>query len=155
VIWICIHTKLQCWLNLQLKTNIKEWHLLNGFRIMKYHTTMCGFLMWHTSTCDLWEGASCTENYGVNYHLKSWTARANILWRDSEQWVLLKHFAQNFCASPSCYRFSVINSIVHAGSSQATHNECCFALSAWYFQFACHLKLISWWFHVWTELSPE
>jgi hypothetical protein len=29
---------------------------------------------------DLWEGASCTENYSVGRHLKSWTGRANILW---------------------------------------------------------------------------
>jgi hypothetical protein len=30
VIWICIPIKWQCCLNLQFKTNIKEWHLLNG-----------------------------------------------------------------------------------------------------------------------------
>jgi hypothetical protein len=29
-----------------------------------------------------------TENYSVGRHLKSWTARANFLWRDSEQWQL-------------------------------------------------------------------
>jgi hypothetical protein len=34
-IWICIHTKWQCCLNLQFKANTKEWRLLNGLRIMR------------------------------------------------------------------------------------------------------------------------
>jgi hypothetical protein len=39
-----------CCLNLQFKTNIKEWHLLNGLRIMRYHSAMVSFLMRHIST---------------------------------------------------------------------------------------------------------
>jgi hypothetical protein len=38
------------------------------------------------------------ENYSVGCHLKSWTARANFLLRDSEQWALFKHVAHYFCA---------------------------------------------------------
>jgi hypothetical protein len=48
------------------------------------------------STCDSWEGASCTENCNVGRHLKSWTDRASFLWRDSEQWALFTHVAQYF-----------------------------------------------------------
>jgi hypothetical protein len=59
------------------------------------------------SSCVSWEGASCTKNYSVGCHLKSWTARANFLWRDIEQWVLFKHVVQYICASPSCYRFAL------------------------------------------------
>jgi hypothetical protein len=54
VIWICIHTKLQCCLTLQFKTNIKEWYLLNWLRIMRYHSTVFGFLMRHVSTWMVW-----------------------------------------------------------------------------------------------------
>jgi hypothetical protein len=95
------------------------------------------------------------ENYSVVRHLKSWTARANFLWRDSEQWALFKHVAQCSSASPSCYVFAVTNSVVHAVGSQAAHNERCFGLSAWQFRLACHLKPISWLFPMWTELAPE
>jgi hypothetical protein len=51
---------------------------------------------------------------------KSGTARANFLWRDSEQWALFKHVVQYLCASP-CYRIAITNSMIHAGWSQATH----------------------------------
>jgi hypothetical protein len=105
--------------------------------------------------CDSWEGASCTENYSVGRHLKSWTARTNFLWRDSEQWVPFNHVAQYFCASPSCYMFTVTNSVGHAGWSQAAHSECCFGLSAWHFRLARHLKPISLSFRMWTELAPQ
>jgi hypothetical protein len=125
VIWICSHTKWQCCLNLQFKTNIKEWHLLSGLPIMS----------------------------GIA--LRSWTARAHFLWRVSEQWALFNHVVQYFCASPSCYRFAVTNSVVRAGWSQAAHSECCFRLSAWQFRLACHLNPISWSFCMWTELAPE
>jgi hypothetical protein len=114
----------------------------------------CSILLWE-STCDSWEGASCTENYSVGRCLKSWTARTNFLWGDSEQWALFKHVAQYFCALPSCYRFAVTNSMVLAGWSQATHSECCFGFSARYFRLACHLKPISWSFRMWTELARE
>jgi hypothetical protein len=38
VIWIYIHTKWQCCLTLEFKTNIKDWHFPNGLRIMRYHS---------------------------------------------------------------------------------------------------------------------
>jgi hypothetical protein len=147
--------------------------MLNGLRIMWYRSTTFGFLMGHTSTwtvrlinkmcnfgrqrirCDSWEGASCTETYSVSHHLKSWTARANFLWRDREQWAQFKHVVQCFSASFPCNRFAITNSVVHAGWSQAAHNECCFGLSAWQFWFTCHLKPISSSFRMWTELTPE
>jgi hypothetical protein len=112
VVWICIHTKRLCCLNLQFKINIKKWHLLNGLGIMRYHSTMFVFLMTHTSTSMVWlmskicdfgrqrihviyvrEGASSTENYSVDLYLKSCIARANFLWKDSEQWTIFKYFA--------------------------------------------------------------
>jgi hypothetical protein len=89
---------------------------------------------------DSWEGATCTKNYNVGRHLKSWTARANFLSRDSEQWALLKLFAQCFCASPSCYRFADTNSVVNVGWSQAAYSKY-FGFSACHFWLACHLKL--------------
>jgi hypothetical protein len=46
-IWICIHKIWQCCRNLQFKTNSKEWHLLNGLRIMRYRAAMLVF-WWRT-----------------------------------------------------------------------------------------------------------
>jgi hypothetical protein len=80
--------------------------------------------------------------------------KANFLWQDSEQWALFKKVVQYFCASPSCYRFAITNSVVHIGWSQAAHSKCS-ELSAWRFWLACQLEPISWSFCMWTELAPE
>jgi hypothetical protein len=39
------------------------------------------------------QGASCTENYSIGRHLKSWTARSNFLWEtvNSERYLSVLH----------------------------------------------------------------
>jgi hypothetical protein len=71
--------------------------------------------------------------------------------------MLLKHAAQYFRASPSCYRFAVTNSVVHAGWNKAAHSKCCFGLSASHFRLPYHLKPISTVSHAqsWPSNSPD
>jgi hypothetical protein len=47
-----------------------------------------------------------------------------------EEAVNSEHYLSMFCVSPSCYRFVITNSVVHAGWSQAAHSKCSFRLSA-------------------------
>jgi hypothetical protein len=103
---------------------------------------MCDF--WHhRSTCYPRESASCTENYSVGRHLKSGTARANYFWRDSEQRALFKCVAE--CFVPHHVATGLpLQTVVHAGWSQAAHRECSFGLSAWHFRVVCPLKPIFW-----------
>jgi hypothetical protein len=157
-----MYTKWQCCLNLQFKTKIKECHLLNGLRIMRCdeaHFHLDGVVnkqnvqFWASQNLHvIHEKVHHALRITVGRHLKSLTARSNLLWRDSEQWAPLKHVVQYFCVSPSYCRFAVTNSAVHAGWSQAACSECSFGLSAWYFRLVCHLKPIFWSFHIWTEL---
>jgi hypothetical protein len=154
LIWIFIHTKWQCCLNLQFKAEKKiafaEWAQKNetSFNNMWFSDEACFHLDGVVNKHDmqLWVSENphvIQEKVHHAPHLKSWTARVNFLWRDSEQWALFKHVVQYFCASTFCYRFAFTNSVVHAGWSQVTHSKCCFRISAWHFRLMCHLKPIS------------
>jgi hypothetical protein len=100
--------------------------------------------------CDLLEGASCPENNSVSHHLKSWTARANFLWTDSEHCMLRNSFVSHHLATGL-----PLQTQWFMQDRAGPHSECCFGLSAWHFQLACYLKPISWSFHMWTELAPR
>jgi hypothetical protein len=104
------------------------------------------------STCDSWEGASCTKNYSVGRHVMLWTARANFLWRDSEQWALLKHVAQYFCVATGLPLHT--QWFMQDGARPHTA-KCYFELSAWHLRLAYHLNPVYWSCRMWSELAPE
>jgi hypothetical protein len=137
---------------------------------MRCCSTMFGFLMRHTSTWMVWlikkmwdfgrqeinlwlmRRWIMTEDYSVVGHLKSWTARANFLWRASKQWALFKHVVQYFCASPSCHRFAITLTqwSMQDGTRPHTTNN---VLDFLHDIFDSNV-ISNWLPRMWTELAP-